>query len=78
MTTLQRFYDIDMYKMSDDVVNKVVSSDSLWSNKRIFNGLISSTKNDNQLLGLSFLVERLATGDLLICDCPNIESFRNG
>ena len=44
----------------------------------MFNSLISLTKNDNQLLGLSFLIERLTTGDVLISDCPNIESFRNG
>ena len=79
MITLGRIYDINMYKLRDEFVNQVVSStDSQWSNKKIVNLLISVSKNDNQLLGLSFLIERLATGDLLICDCPNIESFRNG
>ena len=77
MITLQRFYE--MFKIRDEVVDQIVSSiNSQWSNKKIFNLLISFTKNDNQLLGLSFLIERLTTGDLLISDCPNIESFRNG
>ena len=79
MITLGRFYDIKIYELRDEFVNQVVSStDSQWSNKKIFNVLISVIENDNQLLGLSFLIERLATGHLLICDCPNIESFRNG
>ena len=79
MITLGRFYDIGIFKLHDEFVNQVVSStDSQWSNKKIFNVLISVIENDNQLLGLSFLIERLATGDLLMCDCPNIESFRNG
>ena len=68
-----------MFEMRDEFVDQIVSStDSQWSNKIIFNSLISITKNDNQLLGLSFLIERLTTGDVLISDCPNIESFRNG
>ena len=79
MIILQRFYDIKMFKIRDEVVDQIVSStDSQWSNKKILNLLISITKNDNQLLGLSFLIERLATGGVLISDCPNIESFRNG
>ena len=68
-----------MFEMHDEFVDQIVSStNSQWSNKIIFNSLISITKNDNQLLGLSFLIERLTTGDVLISDCPNIESFRNG
>ena len=79
MITLQRCYDIKMFGMYDEVVDQIVSSThSQWSNKIILNGLISVTENDNQLLGLSFLIETLATGDLLISDCPTIESFRNG
>ena len=78
MITLERFYDI-FINLRDEVVNQIVSStDSQWSNKIMFNSLISLTKNDNQLLGLSFLIERITTGDVLISDCPNIESFRNG
>ena len=77
--TLGRIYDIGIFKLHDEFVNQVVSStDSQWSNKKIVNLLISLSKNDNRLLGLSFLIEKLATGDILICDCPNIESFRNG
>ena len=76
MIILQRFYDIGI---RDEVVNLIFSStNSQWSNRIVLNGLISITKNDNQLLGLSFLIERLTTGDLLVSDCPNIESFRNG
>ena len=79
MTTLGRFYDICIYKLHDGVVNQLVSStDSQWPNKMMLNLLISVTKSDNQLLGLSFLIERLATGGILISDCLNIESFRNG
>ena len=79
MITLRRMYDINIYEPRDEVVNQMVSStDSQWSNKNILNSFISVTQNDNQLLGLSFLIEILATGDVLICDCPNIESFRNG
>ena len=79
MITLQRFYDIGIYKLRDEVVNQIISStDSQWSNKKLFNSLVSITANDNQLLGLSFSIERLATGGVLISDCPNIESFRNG
>ena len=79
MITLQRSYDIKMFRMHDEVVDQIVSStNSQWSNRIVLNGLISVTENDNQLLGLSFLIETLATGDLLVYDCPNIESFRNG
>ena len=77
--TLQRFYDIEMYKIPDEVVDQIISStNSQWSNRKILNGLISATENDNQLLGLSFLIEMLVTGGVLISDCPNIELFRNG
>ena len=79
MIILQRFYAINMFGIRDEVVDQIVSStNSQWSNKKMFNSLISITKNDNQLLGLSFLIERLTTGGVLISDCPNIESFRNG
>ena len=79
MITLGRFYEIDMFKMSDEVVDQIVScTNSQWSNRKVVNGLISATANDNQLLGLSFLIERLATGGVLVSNCPNIESFRNG
>ena len=79
MITLGRFYDI-MYRMYDnEMVNQIFSSTNpQLSNETIFNIMISLTKNDYRLLGLSFLIERLATGDLLISDCPNIESFRDG
>ena len=78
MITLQRFYNIGIYKLHDEVVNEIVSStDSQQSNKKMFNLLISIIQNDNQLLGLSFLIERLATAEVL-SECPNIESFRNG
>ena len=56
----------------------ILSAKPYWSNKEIFNALISLTANDYQLLGLSFLIERLSTGDLLISDCPKIQSYRNG
>ena len=79
MITLGRFCDIKMYGIYDDVVDQIISSaNSQWANMQIFNILISLIKNDFQLLGLSFLIERLTTGGLLISECPNIESFRNG
>ena len=79
MITLQQFCDIGIYTVPDNFVDLIVSStNSQWSNKKMLNELISVTKNDYQLLGLGFLIERLATGDLLISDCPKIESFRNG
>ena len=79
MITLQRFYDIKMFEIRDEVVDQIVlSTNSQWSNKKIFNLLISITENDNQLSGLSFLIEILTTGGVLISDCPNIASFRNG
>ena len=79
MITLQRFYDIEIFGISDEIVDHIVSStNSRWSNKLIFGTLICLTENDNQLLGLSFVIERLVTGGLSISDCPNIESFRNG
>ena len=59
-------------------VDQIVSSANCQSREIMFNFLISLTKNDNQLLGLSFLIERLATGEVLVSDCPDIESFRNG
>ena len=78
MITLQRFYDIGIYELRDEAITQIISStDSQWSNRKIFNILISATENDNQLLGLSFLIERLVTGGV-ISDCPNIESFKNG
>ena len=79
MTTLGRFYDINMFKLSDEATGEILSStNSEWANKIIFDLMIVITKNDSQLLGLSYLIERLATGGVLISDCPNIESFRNG
>ena len=79
MITLKRFYDINMYKIQDEFVDQTISSTNpQWENKKIFNALISLTDNDHQLLGLSFLIERLATGDVSITDRPNIESFRKG
>ena len=79
MITLKRFYDINMYKIQDEFVDQTISSTNpQWENKQIFNALISLTENDYQLLGLSFLIERLATGDVSITDHPNIESFRKG
>ena len=77
MITLQRC--IETFRMRDEVVNQIISStNSQCSNRKVLNRLISGTKNDNQLLGLSILIERLATGDILISDCPTIDSFRNG
>ena len=79
MITLGRFYDTGIYKLSDEVIDQIMSStNSQWSNKQILNSVISLAKNDYQLLGLSFLIERFATGGRLRTDCPNIESFRNG
>ena len=72
--TLKRFYSI----LNDEIVNQIVSSSSQLSNQIILDLLITGTKNDYQLLGLSFLIERLATDDVLMFDCPNIHSFRNG
>ena len=74
MTTKERLKQI----FKNKVIDEFLSSNYKCSNKIILNFLICITKNDNQLLGLSFLIERLATGGLLISDCPNIESFRNG
>ena len=78
MITVERFFD--MYEICDDgVVDKLVSStNSEWSNRMILNKLISQVQNDYQLLGFSFLIERLATGAILVSDCPNIASFRIG
>jgi len=76
--TVGRFCDFNMYKIRDEVFDQIVSStNSQWSNKKILNLIISVTNNDYQLLGLSFLIERLATGDVL-SDCHNMEEFRNG
>ena len=80
MITLGWLYDIiDVDKICNEFVESIISStNSYRANKNILNLLISTTENDYQLLGLSFLIERLATGDVLMSDCPNIESFRNG
>ena len=75
MITLRRLSDI--YKMHNVKSDNIFANCDL-SNQEILNKLISDTKNDIQLLGLSFLIERLAFGDVLISDCPHIESFRNG
>ena len=77
MITLERW--VNMYEICDDeAINIASSKNSQLSNKTIVNRLIIETKNDYQLLGLSFLIERLATGRLLIFNDSNIESFRNG
>ena len=79
LITLKRFCDINLYGMYDEVVDQIVSSTNpQWSNKKILDILISLIENDNQLLGLSFLIERLAYSDVLLSSCPNIELFRNG
>ena len=80
MITLGWLYDIiDVDKICSEFVESIISStNSYRANKNILNLLIPTTENDYQLLGLSFLIERLATGDVLMSDCPNIESFRNG
>ena len=77
--TLGRFYEIKMYELSDDIIDQIKSStNSQWSNKKLLNLIISITKNDYQLLGLSFFIQRLATEDILVTNCPHIELFRNG
>ena len=79
LITLQRLSDNNIFELKDTFVDQIISSEnSQWPNQIMFNLLISSTENDNQLLGLSYLIERLATGGLLISDCPIIESFRKG
>ena len=51
LITLERFCDINLYGMYDEVVDQIVSStNSQWSNKKILDLLISVIKNDNQLL----------------------------
>lgn len=75
MLTLGQLYDILNIEVSDEIIS---STDSQSSNKKIINLLISRIGNDNQLLALSCIIERLATGDVLISECPKIESFRNG
>ena len=75
MVTFQRFCTV----MNDKVVDQIVSMKLQLSNQTMLDFLITTARNDYQLLGLSFLIERLATGDqALVNDCPNIESFRNG
>ena len=77
--TLERFLDAMVFQLSDDTLAQIVSStNSKWANTVIFNLVISTIKNDYQLLALSFLMEILATGEALVLNCPNIESFRNG
>ena len=77
--TLGRFYEFKMYALSDDIIDQITSStNSQWSNKKLLNLMISITKNDYQLLGLSFLIQGLAIGDISVTDCPHIELFRNG
>lgn len=79
MITLGRFHEMKMYTLSDNVIDQIMSStNSQWSNKKLLNLIISITKNDYQLLALSFILERLAIGDVLMTDCPHIELFRNG
>ena len=80
MITLGRFYDFNMYKIhNEEIFGQITSSkNSQWANNILLNLIITVTKNDYRLLGLSFLIERLATGDVLSCDCHNIEAFRNG
>ena len=79
MITLERLHKMEMYTISDNVIDQIMSStNSQWSNKKLLNLIISITKNDYQLLGLSFILERLEAGDVLMTDCPHIESFRNG
>ena len=78
-TTLERLLSILVCPLSDEALTQIVSStNSEWANMMILNYLISLTANDNQLLGLSFLIERFATGDVFLLNCPDIESFRNG
>ena len=78
MITLERFYDIKIIEFTDQAVAQIVSStNSQLANKKIFDLIISVITNDYQLLGLSFLMERLANG-VVMSDSPYIESFRNG
>ena len=79
MITLGRLHEMKLYRLIDNIIDKIMSStNSQWSNKKLLNLIIFITKNDYQLLGLSFILERLAIGDVLMTDCPHIESFRNG
>ena len=72
MITIERLRTL----LNDEIADNCVSKQS--SNEDIFIMLLNATQSDNQLLGLSIFIERLVTGGLLVSDCPNIESFRNG
>ena len=79
--TLKRFIAFDVCTVDDEILIQIIESSANFQlfNMNIVNILISFTENDKQLLGLSFLIERLATGGVLTSDCPpEIESFRSG
>ena len=84
LITLERLLDIGKYKIPDEFVIQMKSSTNSWtSNKEILDRLIFNTANDYQLLGLSFVIERLAIGDdayplYETSDYPHIEPFRKG
>ena len=57
--TLEKFFDIDIVLSNETFSNFVACSSSQECNKEIIHFLIESTKNDNQLLGFSFMMQVL-------------------
>ena len=70
--TLEKFFDIDIVLSNEAFSNFVACSSSQECNKEIIHYLIKSTKNDNQLLGFSFMMQVLTN------DCNVAVLFRDG
>ena len=69
---MQKFLNLNI-TLTNEIFNKFMScSSSQKCNKEIFQFLIESTKNDNQLLGLSYVM------GLLIKESYVAVLFRNG
>ena len=60
LITLEKFFKIDIIALPNEIFNKFMSCSSPQEcNKEILYFLIESTKNDNQLLGFSYIMQFL-------------------
>ena len=70
--TLEKFFDIDIVLSNETFSHFMACSSSQECNKEILHFLIESTKNDNQLLGFSFMMQVLTN------NCNVTILFRDG
>ena len=80
--TLEKFFDIDIVLSNETLSHFMACSSSQECKKEILHFLIESTKNDNQLLGFSFMMQVLTNNSNVTVlfrdgECHTIENALN-